>query len=68
MALDQPTRTTVPTYCALCTSRCGATATVEHGRLKALSADPTHPTGKALCLKGKLAPEAVYHPGGCCIP
>ena len=25
-------------------------------------ADPEHPTGQALCLKGKVAPEIVYHP------
>ncbi len=50
----------VPTYCALCTSRCGAIATVDAGRLTALSADPAHPTGKALCIKGKVAPELVY--------
>ena len=28
----------------------------------ALDADPGHPTGQALCLKGKIAPEIVYHP------
>lgn len=52
----------VPTFCALCTSRCGAIATVENGRLTALSADPSHPTGRALCIKGKVAPELVYSP------
>lgn len=52
----------VPTYCALCISRCGAIATLEEGRLTGLAADPTHPTGQALCIKGKVAPELVYHP------
>ena len=52
----------VPTFCALCISRCGAIATLEEGRLTGLSADPTHPTGQALCIKGKVAPELVYHP------
>lgn len=52
----------VPTFCALCISRCGAIATVAEGRLTGLSADPTHPTGQALCIKGKVAPELVYHP------
>jgi anaerobic selenocysteine-containing dehydrogenase len=28
----------------------------------ALHPDPSHPTGKAICLKGKAAPEIVYHP------
>lgn len=51
----------VPTFCALCVSRCGATATVEEGTLVALEADPSHPTGQALCIKGKAAPELVYH-------
>jgi len=52
----------IPTYCALCISRCGAVATLENGRLTALDPDPTHPTGQALCIKGKVAPELVYHP------
>ena len=53
----------VPTFCALCVSRCGAMATVEHGRFVALDPDPAHPTGQALCAKGKAAPELVAHPG-----
>ena len=57
-----PTRAKVPSFCALCVSRCGAIATVEDGRLIALSADSAHPTGQALCIKGKVAPELVYHP------
>jgi anaerobic selenocysteine-containing dehydrogenase len=31
------------------------------GRLTALEADPDHPTGGALCVKGKAAPEIVGH-------
>jgi len=53
---------TVPTFCPLCVSRCGARAEVEEGRLLALHPDPSHPTGQAICLKGKAAPEIVYHP------
>jgi anaerobic selenocysteine-containing dehydrogenase len=53
----------VPTYCPLCVSRCGALATVEDGRLLALHPDPSHPTGKALCVKGKAAPQIIEHPG-----
>lgn len=49
-------------YCALCVSRCGAIARVENGRFIALEPDPDHPTGKALCAKGRAAPELVYHP------
>jgi anaerobic selenocysteine-containing dehydrogenase len=52
----------VPTYCALCISRCGATAIVDHHKLVALEPDPSHPTGEALCIKGKVAPELVEHP------
>ena len=60
---DAPTTTErVPSFCALCISRCGATATVENGRFLSLKADPSHPTGQALCIKGKVSPELVYHP------
>jgi anaerobic selenocysteine-containing dehydrogenase len=36
-------------------------AVVENGRFTALEPDPSHPTGKALCAKGRAAPELVYH-------
>ncbi len=49
-------------YCALCVSRCGSIAVIENGRFVALEPDPSHPTGKALCAKGRAAPELVYHP------
>ena len=52
----------IPCFCALCVSRCGAVATIADGKFVALDADPEHPTGQALCLKGKVAPEIVYHP------
>lgn len=48
-------------YCALCVSRCGSIAVVEDGRFVALEPDPSHPTGKALCAKGRAAPELVNH-------
>ncbi len=48
-------------YCALCISRCGSIARVENGRFVALEPDPSHPTGQALCAKGRAAPELVYH-------
>ncbi len=51
----------VPGYCALCTSRCGCISVVEDGRLVAVEPDPEHPTGKALCGKGRAAPELVHH-------
>ncbi|GAA2162444.1 molybdopterin-dependent oxidoreductase iron-sulfur protein [Humibacillus xanthopallidus] len=50
------------TFCAMCVSRCGATATVRDGRLIALGPDPDHPTGRAVCVKGKAAPQVLEHP------
>ncbi|MBP9713883.1 MAG: molybdopterin-dependent oxidoreductase [Sterolibacterium sp.] len=49
-------------YCALCISRCGCIATLDEGVLTRVDADPAHPTGAALCVKAKAAPEAVYDP------
>ena len=49
-------------YCGMCIARCGSVAVVEDGRFVALEPDPTHPTGQALCAKGRAAPELVYHP------
>jgi anaerobic selenocysteine-containing dehydrogenase len=60
-----PTEATVeriPGYCGLCISRCGCVAVVEDGRFVALEPDPAHPTGQALCAKGRAAPELVAHP------
>lgn len=56
------------TYCALCISRCGCIATVEDGVLTRIEADPNHPTGQALCVKAKAAPEAVHAPGRLLFP
>lgn len=47
-------------FCGLCIARCGTIATVDHGRFTRLDPDPTHPTGAALCAKGRAAPEIVY--------
>ncbi|HEX2912133.1 MAG TPA: molybdopterin-dependent oxidoreductase [Chloroflexia bacterium] len=58
---DQQTTRRLPGYCALCVSRCGSVAVVRDGRFIALEPDPSHPTGKALCAKGKAASELVYH-------
>ena len=48
-------------YCGLCIARCGCVAVVEDGRFTRLEPDPAHPTGQALCAKGRAAPELVYH-------
>ncbi|HTI54995.1 MAG TPA: molybdopterin-dependent oxidoreductase, partial [Verrucomicrobiae bacterium] len=52
----------VPGFCALCRSRCGCVSVVEDGRLVAVEPDPSHPTGRHLCVKGQAAPELVYAP------
>jgi anaerobic selenocysteine-containing dehydrogenase len=49
-------------YCALCTAHCATIATVEDGRVVRLEADSNHPNGGVFCIKGKAAPELVYHP------
>lgn len=48
-------------YCGLCIARCGTIATVADGRFIRLDPDPSHPTGAAICAKGRAAPELVYH-------
>ncbi|MEA2901918.1 MAG: hypothetical protein QOH36_1805 [Actinomycetota bacterium] len=58
---EASTSTEVATYCPLCVSRCGARATVANGTF-ALNRDPSHPTGKVLCIKGKEAPAITAHP------
>ncbi len=62
MLADKQTSERIPGYCALCVSRCGSLAVIENGRFVALEPNPLHPTGKALCAKGRAAPELVYHP------
>jgi anaerobic selenocysteine-containing dehydrogenase len=52
----------IPGFCALCKSRCGANFVVSEGRLISQEANPSHPTGQALCVKGKAAPGIVYNP------
>lgn len=49
-------------YCTLCRSRCGSLNHVLDGRLVAVSPNPTHPTGAALCAKGRAAPELIESP------
>ena len=53
---------TVRGYCALCTAHCATIATVNDGKVVRLEADPDHPNGGVFCIKGKAAPELVYHP------
>ena len=52
-------RRRVAAFCPLCVSRCGCEAVVENGRLVAIEPDPSHPTGRAPCAKGRASPELV---------
>lgn len=54
--------TTIPGFCTLCRSRCGTLNHVRDGKLIAVEALPSHPTGRATCAKGRAAPELVDHP------
>jgi anaerobic selenocysteine-containing dehydrogenase/ferredoxin-NADP reductase len=47
-------------WCVFCRSRCGSISRIEGGRLIEVRPDPDHPTGGALCPKGRAAPEIVY--------
>lgn len=47
-------------YCTLCRSRCGTVNVVANDALIEVRPDTSHPTGKAMCMKGKSAPELVH--------
>ncbi|MQA03383.1 MAG: molybdopterin-dependent oxidoreductase [Streptosporangiales bacterium] len=49
-------------YCTLCRSRCGAVYEVAGDRLVGVEPAPWHPTGGALCPKGRAAPEIAHGP------
>lgn len=49
----------IPGYCTLCRSRCGSLNEVENGKLVKVKPLPGHPTGGALCAKGRAAPELI---------
>ncbi len=51
----------IPGYCALCVSSCGCISVVKEGRLVAIEPDPSHSIGKALCGRGRAAPELAHH-------
>ncbi|MHC2468998.1 molybdopterin-dependent oxidoreductase [Bradyrhizobium embrapense] len=58
----------LPGYCTLCRSRCGAITVVEDGRLVGVEVFNNHPTGGALCAKGRAAPEIVASPRRLTVP
>ncbi len=49
-------------FCALCKSRCGSIMVTRDGRFMGQEPNPDHPTGLALCIKGRAAAEIVYNP------
>src|SRR5438045_2915547 len=59
--LTNTVRVEIPGFCTFCRSRCGSLNIVENGRLVAVEPLPSHPTGKALCPKGRAAPEIVHN-------
>ncbi|MFZ1097392.1 MAG: molybdopterin-dependent oxidoreductase, partial [Xanthobacteraceae bacterium] len=61
MAVESSTEH-IPGYCGLCIARCGYIAGVENGAFVSIEPDREHPTGQALCAKGRAAPELVHHP------
>src|SRR4030081_2716830 len=61
MSAEIPNIRQVQGYCSLCIARRGTVATVTDGQFTRLDPDPTHPTGVAICAKGRAAPELVYH-------
>ena len=61
MSAEIPNERQVQGYCSLCIARCGTVATLTDGRFTRLDPDPTHPTGAAICAKGRAAPDLVYH-------
>ena len=54
--------TLIPGYCTLCRSRCGSINEVADGRLVKVTPLAEHPTGGALCAKGRAAPELIGSP------
>src|SRR3546814_16633377 len=55
-----PVRNEIPGFCTLCRSRCGSINVVENGRLVEVRPNTAHPTGVALCPKGRAEPEIVH--------
>ena len=54
--------TEIAGYCTLCRSRCGSMNHVENGKLIKVTPFAQHPTGGALCAKGRAAPELLDSP------
>ena len=54
---------TIKSTCRGCHGVCGVLLHMEDGKLKKVTGDPDSPTSQGhLCVKGKSAPELLYHP------
>lgn len=50
-------------YCGLCHPRCGTLLHIENGKVVKVTGDPDHPiTRGAICERGRLMPDHIYHP------
>ncbi|MGD9209399.1 MAG: molybdopterin-dependent oxidoreductase [Desulfobacteraceae bacterium] len=50
-------------YCGLCHPRCGILLHIENGKVVKVTGDPDHPiTRGAICERGRLMPDHIYHP------
>ena len=58
----------IPGYCTLCRSRCGSLNEIQDGKLVKVKPLPGHPTGGALCAKGRAAPELIGSPRRLTVP
>ena len=47
-------------YCTLCRFRCGTINAIGNDQPLSVERDLSHPTGKAMCMKGRAAPEIVH--------
>lgn len=54
------TRIEKPGFCTLCRSNCGTIYTIDNDVLISARPNPLHPTGKAMCPKGRAAPEIAH--------
>ncbi|ANG98723.1 molybdopterin oxidoreductase [Brucella pseudogrignonensis] len=55
-------------YCTLCRSRCGSETVVANNRIVSIQPLEDHPTGGALCAKGRALPELVHNPARLRVP
>lgn len=53
----------IRSYCGLCHPRCGTLLHMENGKVVKVTGDPDHPiTRGAICERGRLMPDHIYHP------